>query len=270
MNSISNGAAGNDLAGQNSAGSGLPEQSPSAPASRPSEAARLVNTFVAPSKTFGDLRRNASWWGPFIVMAVFSVVFIYLVGQKVGFYQVVENQNQLSAKATQRMESMSPAKRENTIHLQATITRGIAYGFPALILIWDLIVALVLFGTFRVAGASDLTFKASFAVVLYAGLPQVIRTLLSIVSLFAGIDPASFSLQNPVATNPGYFLDPRNSHFLYSLGSSLDIFMIWTLILTAIGMSCVSKLKRSTAFVGVFGWFILLIFASAALSAAFS
>lgn len=259
MNSIPTG-----ISGQASPAPGSSE--PAAQQYRPSEGERLVNTFIAPSKTFGDLRRNASWWGPFIVMAIFSVIFIYSVSQKVGFYQVSENQVQLSPRASRQLDSLSPADRERNMNIRASITRDIAYGFPAIFLLWDLIITLVLFGTFKVAGAADLTFKAAFAVVIYSGLPQIIRTLLSIISLFAGADPASFSLQNPVATNPGYFLDPRNSHFLYSLCSSLDIFMIWTLILAAIGMSCVSKLKRSTAFIGVFGWFIVFIFASAALA----
>jgi hypothetical protein len=48
------------------------------------------------------------------------------------------------------------------------------------------------------------------------------------------------------------------SPFLYSVATSLDLFMIWTLVLAAIGLSCVSKLKRSTALFGVFGWFIVL------------
>ena len=28
-----------------------------------SEPARILNTFIAPAKTFSDLQRNASWWG---------------------------------------------------------------------------------------------------------------------------------------------------------------------------------------------------------------
>jgi len=41
----------------------LPPVSALAPETVPlSEGARIVNTFIAPSKTFTDLRRNASWW----------------------------------------------------------------------------------------------------------------------------------------------------------------------------------------------------------------
>jgi len=47
--------------------------------------------------------------------------------------------------------------------------------------------------------------------------------------------------------------------------------MIWTLILTAIGLSCGSKkMKRSTAMIGVFAWYAIFALGSAALAAAFS
>ena len=37
-----------------------------------SEGQRLIDTFIAPSKTFTDLRRNASWWAPFIAIVIVS------------------------------------------------------------------------------------------------------------------------------------------------------------------------------------------------------
>ena len=61
-----------------------------------------------------------------------------------------------------------------------------------------------------------------------------------------------------------------DSPFLYSLMSSLDIFSIWTLILSAIGFTCVSKVKRGTSFAIVFGWWILFTLIGAGIGAAFS
>jgi len=54
-----------------------------------SEGQRLVDVFFAPSKTFTDLRRNASWWAPFLIIAIVSLLFVYTVDQKVGFRKVV-------------------------------------------------------------------------------------------------------------------------------------------------------------------------------------
>src|SRR6202040_1564867 len=88
--------------------------------------------------------------------------------------------------------------------------------------------------------------------------PLILKTLLSTLSVVAGMSPDSFSFQNPVASNPGYFMNPSDNVFLYSVASAFDIFMIWTLVLTAIGFTCVSKVKRGTAFAIVFGWWLII------------
>jgi len=106
--------------------------------------------------------------------------------------------------------------------------------------------------------------------VVYAALPLVLKTVLSLVSVLAGMSPDSFSFQNPLATNPGYFMNPAGSPFLYSILSAIDIFMIWTLVLTALGFTYVSKVKRGTAFAIVFGWWLVFTLAFAGLGAMFS
>lgn len=232
-----------------------------------SQGARIIDTFVAPSKTFTDLRRSAAWWAPFLLTCLVSVSFVYTVDKKVSFRRVTENQIQESPKATQRMDQMNPVDREQAMARQAKITGYIAYGFWIFVLIWFLIVSGILLATFKFgAGASDLTFSRTLAVVMYAGLPGVLKSILAIGSLLAGVSPEGFTFQNPEGTNPGFFMTPGESPFLYSIATSLDLFMIWTLVLTAIGLSCVSKLKRSTAMFGVFGWFLLLVLISATIA----
>ena len=45
------------------------------PAEAPmSEPARILNTFIAPTKTFSDLQRNANWWGPFALVVLVAVL----------------------------------------------------------------------------------------------------------------------------------------------------------------------------------------------------
>jgi hypothetical protein len=165
----------------------------------------------------------------------------------------------MSPKATARMDQMNKVDREQAMERQAKFMGYISYGFWAIMLIWYLIVTAVLLVTFKFgAGAHDLTFSRTFAVTIYAALPQIIKSLLAIGSILAGVSPDGFTFQNPVGTNPGFFMSPNDSPFLYSIATSLDVFMIWTLVLAAIGLSCVSKLKRSTAMFGVFGWYAVL------------
>lgn len=235
-----------------------------------SEFERILDTFIAPGKTFTDLRRSAAWWGPFLLLAIFSYAFVYVVDQKIGFRKVVDNQIQLSPKQADRLEQMPPADREKQLTVQTTWTRNISYGYPVVILLWNAVIAAILLATFKFGAGANIKYKAAFAIVMYASLPFLVRSLLAMVSVAAGAAADSFTFQNPVATNPGYFLNPADGHFLYSIATALDIFMIWTLSLTAIGFSCNSKVKRSTAMAIVFGWFALFALASSALSAAFS
>ena len=245
--------------------------SPSTPEPAPlSEGARIVNTFIAPSKTFTDLRRNANWWAPFLLMAIISILFVYSVEQKIGFRKVTENQLQMSPKQSAQLDNLPADQRETQIRQRTVGTKWVSYFFPVVTLIIWLIIASLMFATFKFAAGADVSFKVSLAIVIFAALPGALKTLLAMASVLAGMSPDSFSFQNPVATNPGYFMNPADSPFLFSVASSLDIFLIWTLVLTAIGFSCVSKVKRRTAFIIVFGWWAVLTLAGAAFGAAFA
>jgi hypothetical protein len=243
---------------------------PSAEPAKLSEAARIVDAFVAPGKTFNDLRRSAAWWGPLVLIIIVSTAFVYVVDQKIGFRKVTENQVQLSPKASQRIEQLPPDQRERTLNTQASFTRNISYGFPAIIVVWNIIVAAVLLATFKFGVSADINFKRSLAIVFYAGLPLLVKSVLAIISVVAGAAPDSFTFQNPVATNPGYFLNPADSPFIYSLATAIDIFMLWTLTLTALGFTYVSKARRGTAFAIVFGWYAIFALGSAGFGALFS
>jgi hypothetical protein len=224
-----------------------------------SEGQRLIYTLSAPSRTFTDLRRNASWWAPFLIIAVVSVLFGYVVDQKVGFRKVVDNMIQLQPKQAAQLENMPAEQRGRSLALQATITKFITYGFPVIALLVYVIFAAVLFATLKFGASADVKFSRMFALVVYTRLPQILMPLLAISSLLAGVSSDGFNIQNPVATNPGYFIGPEGSPVLRALLTPLDVLSIWSLVLTAIGITCITKVKRGTAFAVVFGWFAVVV-----------
>ncbi|MFL6446029.1 MAG: YIP1 family protein [Candidatus Sulfotelmatobacter sp.] len=130
-----------------------------------SEGARIVDTFIAPSKTFTDLRRSASWWAPFLLMVVVSSAFVYTAGQKIGFRKIMENQMQAQPKAQARLENLPAAQREAQLESGAKVTEIISYVFPLITLIMWLVIAGALFGTFKLAAGADVSFNVSLAIV---------------------------------------------------------------------------------------------------------
>jgi hypothetical protein len=248
-----------------------PPSSPLSQESVPlSEGQRLVNTFFAPSKTFTDLRRNASWWAPFLISAIVSLAFVYVADQRVGFRKIAENQLRAQPKQADQVDRMPADMREKNMQQRTVVTKAISYGFFGLVLIWYVIVAAVLLATLKFGFSAEVKFKTLFALVIYSTLPGILKAILAVASLLAGVAGDGFTFQNPVATNPGYFVDPAAHPVLYSFLSTFDVFSIWTMVLAAIGITYISKVKTGAAFAVVFGWFAFLILIGVGFTAAFS
>jgi len=234
-----------------------------------SEGARIVDTFIAPSKTFIDLRRNSSWWAPWLLSSVVSLAFIFVMGSQIGFEQISKNSIAQSPRADQ-FDKLPPEQQAKQLQLTTTITRYVSYSLPIIQLIGLVVIAAVLMATFKFGAGADVPFKTSLAIVAYGSLPGIIGAVLGIISMFAGVDPAGFNAQNPVATNPAHFMDPTGNKFLYGMASALDVFILWNIVLIGIGFACNSKVKRSTAIAIVAGWYLFYKLIGAGMAAAFS
>jgi len=227
-----------------------------------SQGARIVDTFIAPSKTFTDLRRSAQWWLPFLLITIAGWGLVFVAEQKVGVQKMVENDLQSRPKQEAQYEKATPAQRE----AQIKITGVIYYiAIPVITLIFWLLLSGLQFGTLSFVATTDITFGKTLAVLAYAALPLMLKSLLAIVSVLAGVNPDGFTLNNPVATNPGYFMTAADHPFWYFIATQTDIFLLWTLVLTAIGFAVTGKVKMGTAFAVVIGWWAVITLAFAAI-----
>jgi hypothetical protein len=221
-----------------------------------SEGARIINTFIAPSKTFTDLRRNASWWGPWLLISIFALIFVYSENRQIGFEQISKNEVEHSKRADQ-FDKLPPDQQQKQLSISSAFVRYFSYGIPVTVLLFFAIMTTVLWMTFRFGTGADISFKTAYAILFYASLPGIIGSILGAVSMFAGVDPEGFNVNNPVATNPAYFMDRAGNKFLYGMASGLDVLVIWSIVLMGIGFSCNSKVKRGTAIGIVAGWYLL-------------
>lgn len=233
------------------------------------EMERVIDTFVAPSKTFADIRRNASWWVPWLLMSVFGLAMVFVVDKKLGMDTAYENQMRLSPKQMDKIDQMPADQKANAMKLGANITRYFAYGSPLLTIVFIGIIAGVLMATFNFGLGAEVKFKQSMAISMYAFLPTIIKSLIAIVLVGVGA-AEGFTFQNPVVSNLGGLVDPNSSHFLYAILTSIDIFTIWTLILTGIGYSCITRVKRGTCMGVVFGWWVVMALVGAGFGALFA
>jgi hypothetical protein len=201
---------------------------------------------------------------------IVSLAFIYTMDKKIGMEQIAQTEMARNQRAMERMEQMPPEQRQRALDTAVKFTRVISYVAPVLSIVFYLLAAAILMATFNFGFGARVPFKTSLAVTVYGFLPNVIGGLLGVVSLLAGVNPEGFNPRNPVASNVAYFMDPGSHKFLYGLASGLDVFSLWTVALLGLGFACVSRVKRSTAIVTVFGWFLLIKLVGAGWMAAFS
>ena len=247
-------------------------QSPAAEAAGLSQWQRVANTFTEPSKTFKDIERgHRSWWLPFVLLSIVSYLFFAVVNQRIGIQQAVENQIRLSPKTQERLDQLTPEQRQTQTRISIYITEGAFIASPGLVLAGVALLSLGLMGTINFAFGGRAKFGSIFAVWLYAWLPSIIKTLLGIAVIYAGMAPETFNLKNFAPTNIAAFLDPGSINpALYSICTSLDIVTIWTLVLLSVGVATVAGIKRSSGYMAVFGWWILFVLVGAGWALAFS
>jgi len=252
----------------------VPPIAPPAPEAAPlSQGARIINTFIAPSKTFTDLGAHAkwsSWIAPWLIASVIGILFAYAVGEKVTFAKAADNVMQTRPKQYDRIQAMKPDERDQTMQSIEKQTKSGAYAFPVVDIIILLVVATALFASFTFILNAKVSFKLVLAIVAYAGLPGAIKFLLATITLFAGMNPDNLNIQNPLATNLGILFNAADNPVLYTAASFIDIFAIWTLVLTAIGFTRVSKAKLGPSLVIVFVWYLAFMGIFVGLAAAFS
>jgi len=239
-----------------------------------SEPARLINTFFAPGKTFADLNRKPSWWVPWLLSSLFGLIFAFIAVQKLDIPRLVEQGMESNKMAQQRMSQLSPEQRERAMASQVVVTKVVFFFTPVFALLGGLLLGLIFWLTFSFGFAAEITYSKALAIVFYSFLPRIIYTILVSISMVASPDPngMDFLHQNPIPTNPGFFLDPNSSKFLYTLASGLDIFAIWTAVLIGLGFSICSASRRvrpSTGITIVLGAYVFYVLIHGGLAAAF-
>lgn len=227
-----------------------------------SQMQRLINTFTAPSKTFEDIKRgNKSWWLPFLITILCGGFLWYAISTQVSWKTVYENQQKLAPEFAKRMMEQMPPEQRAAADARGPKTQAITWALSPLgLLLYDLLLALILWPTINFGFGGKAKYGSLLAVIMYAGLVLwPIRLLLGGIALFAGAAPDGFNVGNPAPTNAAAFLNQADtSKALYVLLSALDAPTIWCLIITSIGVAIVSGVKRSSGYIAVFGWWILV------------
>lgn len=234
-----------------------------------SQLERVVNTFIEPSKTFSDIKRNRSWWLPFLILVVLGYGFCFAAVQHVGWESLTTNVLRSQPKNAERLDKSTPAEQAQMLSVTKGIMEGFMVGSPAVILILNALIALLLWGGFAFVLGGTTTYGEMFAVAIFAALPNTLNSLVSIVTAFVS-DPQTYNLNVPSPASLAYFLDASAAPWLMSLAKSLDVFSLWGLALAGFGGAIVSRVKPIRGIMLVFGVWLLYVIVKVGIAAASS
>jgi hypothetical protein len=232
-----------------------------------SQVERVVDTFVAPSKTFADILRSTSWWLPFLLYMIVAALFAFSVDKKIGYDAVAEQAVQQSQMAQDQMANLTPEVRAKAIHQRAVATMYVSYAGGVFFLIVALIGALLNWATINFGFGAKTTFGQNFALQMFASLPIMLKSLLSTGLVFAGVGTEGFNMQNPIGTNVGYYL-ADSAHWMRTAGTFIDLFGFWSMALSIIGLACISGKSKGQAAIVVVGWWLVLVLVATGFTAA--
>jgi hypothetical protein len=223
-----------------------------------SQLERVVDTYVAPSKTFTDILRSTSWWMPFLIIFIMAAGSAFAIDHAIGFDRVSEQQIANSPKSEERMAQLAPEQRARQMKITAAVTKNLTYVGGVFFLIFVAFGALLNWASMNFGFGAKTTFGQNFAVGMYAALPLVFMYLLNIILVYAGVNTENFDLKNPVGTNIGYYL-PATMPALKALLEFFDIFRLWSLALTVLGTSIIARRTIGQAAIVVLGWWLLTV-----------
>jgi hypothetical protein len=181
---------------------------------------------------------------------------------RVGFREMAINTMRADPGAATLLDRNTPEEqRESAIETTEMTYKVGAASTPLLILLYNALYGLVLWGGLSVLGGSRVQFGSVFAVLLYADLIQDVRALLGTAVLYLMPNPGSFDIQNPFGSNIGYYLPANFPAAARTFLVTMDALTIWYLALIALGCSIVGRMKRGTAAGLVFGLWMFIVVA---------
>lgn len=200
---------------------------------------RLIGAVVSPQATFESIARKPGWLLP--------VLLLVLVNAAVAFSSI--RRGYMSAYLEKQAESnpltagLTPRQRQLVLATQTRVVPVTIYAFAVVgTPVGLLIVAAVFLSAFRVGFGADIKFAQSFSITAYAAVPLMLRGLVGLAFLWArpptGANPDTVSMSSVAAYLPG-----GAPLWLVSLGSKLDMFTLWMLVLLAAGYAAVSAKK---------------------------
>jgi hypothetical protein len=239
-----------------------------------SEAEKITSVFYEPARVFQELRVRPYWGTAFLIIALSIAVYQFAYTQRIGAETIalaaidktIEGGFIPSDRVAEIRERAATDARQPFAKASGAIN-GVVFTFVFMAILAGLYMLGVL-----VSGAR-IKFWQAFSVAVFAALPVVVlQNVISLLLLYLkspdDIDPMK-GQRGLAHADLGILFNPAEHPYLFVLGSSIGLFTLYGIWLTATGLrNSGEKVKSGTAWgisIGLWAVGLLLGLAAAAL-----
>jgi hypothetical protein len=220
---------------------------------------KLFDILTAPTKLFTDLKEKPEWVVPFIIILIVIALAASVVVVMTKDTIIAKQEEVLRERGAEQ-EQIDQVKKflQGPLPVVSGAISG-AVATAAILLLFTLAlhIFIPLFG--GVAG-----FKSILSVVSFAALIRVPAAVIKMI--------LSAVTRSPFVTTSLALAAPNleKTSFLYQLLAGFDFFIIWEMILVAIGINIVNNVKKENAYILVFLIWLVSLFIPIGLGALFN
>lgn len=218
--------------------------------------ARFIGIITAPKDTFRHVVAHPKWLGMLVLTTLIVSFFAALpmtteAGQQAALDQQVESMKSWGVEVTDQMYAQMEKGKARMPYTTGGI---ILFATP----IMSVIIAGILFAIFNAGLGGEAPFKAVYSVLVHAGAVSALGGVFTgLVNFFSG--KAGTSAANLGAALP---MLPEGS-FAANLLGTIDVFMVWYVIVLAIGLGVLYKRRTQPIAFSLFAFYAVVALAIA-------
>lgn len=233
-----------------------------------SDFGRVIGALTSPGATFADIVRKPKWVTPVLLSTVLGIAFSFVMNQRINWQSFIIKQIEKSPRGA----DLSYEQKAQQAAMGAKFSSGITYAIGACgAILGAVILGGIYLLLFNVMGGAGTNYKTAMSIVAHAQMTGLVFGPLTIIVMllrpYGDVDP-----ENMIATSVSAFLPEDAPRWMQSIGQSVELFWIWTMVLLAIGFAATNPKRLSTgkAFALIAGLWVVWVMIRAGGAAMFS
>lgn len=191
---------------------------------------RIVGVFTSPGNTFQAIQAKPSWIVPAIILLVLTVVFVFVAKPVIISESIEQQQVQLEKRG------LDEAQIEEALQKSAGIVKIMIFvGAVVVTLIGYFLWAAVLLFISNVILGGSARYAQMMAVNIYRNFILMVGGLIKLPIM---LSKETMNVHFSLAT---FLPDEQKTTFLYKILMQIELFNIWAIAVTCIGVGVMSK-----------------------------